>query len=118
MKRVFKLTMNITLLVMFLSILALPTGFMGIMKYEENPVVLSAQDSKEYEPAIKSIDDPSADVPEDIRDVIMRLEREYYNANGDAKNQEIKNDIPNEEVKETKDLEELEENLIQPSETN
>lgn len=114
MKRVFKLTMNITLLVMFLSILALPTGFMGIMNYEENPVVLSAQDSKEYEPTIKSIDDPSADVPEDIRDVIMRLEREYYQ----TEDQKIESADQSENIEETEELEEPEENLIQPSETD
>lgn len=79
MKKIIKLGMNITLLAVFLGIILLPTGFMGIIKYEENSNVLSAQDSKEGgQPVFKSVDDPNAKVPEDVQEMILKMEREYY----------------------------------------
>lgn len=82
MKKIFKLTLNTILLAIFLSILALPMAFMGTAKYEESPVVLSAQDSKEQNPYgsnnIKTVDDPEAEIPEDVKEMILKMEREYY----------------------------------------
>lgn len=92
MRKIFKLTMNLTLLLMLLSMLALPTGFMGIISYEENPVVLSAQDSREPNTAIRSFDDPEATIPEDVRDIILKMEETQYKQNkqftGDIERQE------------------------------
>ena len=81
MIKIFKIIGNSTLLIILLSMIALPTGFMGIMSYEENPAVLSAQDDRERVEGglINSISDPDARVPEDIEEVILRMEREYYN---------------------------------------
>ena len=81
--KIFKLVMNLTLLLILGSMLLLPTGFMGIMKFEESPSVLSAQDEKvvqvyDEESGIRSLDDPEANVPEDIMELILRMEREYY----------------------------------------
>jgi len=81
MIKILKLGGNITLLCILLSMLALPTGFMGIMSYEENPVVLSAQDTREEVEGDfdTTVDFPNSQVPEDIREVILRMEQEYYN---------------------------------------
>lgn len=85
MKNIFKLSLNFALLLILLSIVVLPTGFMGIMSYEESPVVLSATDDKSNDDLnisyIKSMDDPEADVPEDIKEMILKMEREYYQKN-------------------------------------
>lgn len=79
MKKVIKLGMNITLLAVFLGMILLPIGFMGIIKYEEDSNVLSAQDSKgDGQPVFKSVDDPNAKVPEDVQEMILKMEREYY----------------------------------------
>lgn len=80
MIKFFKITGNITLLLILLSMLALPTGFMGLMNYDEKSTVLSAQDTRinPDESAIKSLDDPEAQVPEYIREVILKMESEYY----------------------------------------
>ena len=81
MIKIIKLGGNITLLCILLAMLALPTGFMGIMKYEENPVVLSAQDTREdvEDNTDTTIDFPNSQVPEDIQEIILRMEKEYYN---------------------------------------
>lgn len=81
MIKILKLGGNITLLCILLAMLALPTGFMGIMKYEENSVVLSAQDARETvgESTDNTGDFPNSQVPEDIQEVILRMEQEYYN---------------------------------------
>jgi len=39
---------------------------------------LSAQDYSDGESSIKSLDDPTANIPEDVEQFIMRMEREYY----------------------------------------
>ncbi|MBW6441337.1 hypothetical protein K0B04_00285 [Patescibacteria group bacterium] len=80
--KIFKIVMNLTLLIMLGSMLLLPTGIMGLMKFEESPSVLSAQDERVQVnvegPGIRSLDDPEANVPEDIMELILRMEREYY----------------------------------------
>lgn len=100
MKKIFKLTLNTILLSIFLSIMALPMAFMGTAKFEEGPVVLSAQDSKEQNPYrsnnIKRVDDLSAEIPEDVREMILRMEREYYQ----TQEQEFAEDIERNEEKE------------------
>ncbi len=81
MIKIIRLGGNITLLCILLALLALPTGFMGIMKYEENPVVLSAQDSRENveENTNTTVDFSNSQIPEDIQEIILRMEKEYYN---------------------------------------
>ena len=81
MKTIFKIGFNAVLLAMFLGMLLLPTGFMGIMKFEENSSVLSAQDSNSEgsnseESPIKSIND--SEIPLDVEEMILKMEREYY----------------------------------------
>ena len=76
MKTVFKIGFNTVLLTMFLVMLVLPAGFMGLMSFEENSNVLSAQDSIYEESSIKSIDNP--EVPLDVKEMILKMEREYY----------------------------------------
>jgi len=72
MKTVFKIGFNTVLLTMFLVMLVLPAGFMGLMSFEENSNVLSAQDSIYEESSIKS------EVPLDVKEMILKMEREYY----------------------------------------
>ena len=76
MKTVFKIGFNTVLLTMFLGMLVLPAGFMGLMNFEENSNVLSAQDSIYEESSIKSID--NSEVPLDVKEMILKMEREYY----------------------------------------
>jgi len=76
-KKITKVITNSTMLGFLIAVLLLPISFMGIASYEEKPIVLSAQDSRETEKdTIKDLQEE--DVPEEIEEVIMRLEREYY----------------------------------------
>jgi hypothetical protein len=102
MKKIFKLALNSTLLAIFLSMLALPIAFMGTAKYEEQPTVLSAQDSKEqnYEEkaVIRSVDDPEANIPENVREMILRMEQEYYETQEDNFPEDIERDQEKEQI--------------------
>lgn len=102
MKKIFKLTLNSSLLAIFLSMIALPIAFMGTAKYEEQPTVLSAQDKKEQEyeePAvIRSADDPEANVPENVREMILKMEREYYQAQEESFTEDIEREEEKEQI--------------------
>ena len=76
METVFKIGFNTVLLAMVLGMILLPAGFMGLMNFEENSNVLSAQDSIYEESSIKSID--NSEVPLDVKEMILKMEREYY----------------------------------------
>jgi len=78
MKKIISFGLNSVLLAIFVSMILLPIGFMGKMKYENDSSVLSAQDYSDGESSIKSLDDPTANIPEDVEQFIMRMEREYY----------------------------------------
>jgi hypothetical protein len=86
MKKVISFAINSILLAIFVSMILLPIGFMGKMKYENDSTVLSAQDYSDEKSSIKSLDDPDANIPEDVEEFIMRMEREYY------RNQETQTD--------------------------
>lgn len=78
MNKILKFSMNTILLAMFLSMLLLPASFMGLMNFEEDSNVLSAQDSKEYDNSFKSLNDPDSQIPMDIEEMILKMEKEYY----------------------------------------
>jgi hypothetical protein len=89
--------------------LALPIAFMGTAKFQENPVVLSAQDSNvensDELDTLKSVDDPEAEIPEDVREMILKMEKEKY---------------PNQQQDFTEDIErdeEIEKALLEEDET-
>lgn len=97
MKKIFKLSLNSVLLAIFLSMVILPMAFMGAAGYEEKPTVLSAQDSKEP-PVIRAADDPEAHVPEDVKNMILRMEREYYQNQDQTFTEDVERDEENEQV--------------------
>lgn len=103
MKTVFKIGFNTVLLAMFLGMLLLPAGFMGLMNFEENSNVLSAQDSIYEEPSIKSID--NSEVPLDVKEMILKMEREYY--------QEQKDKFVG-DIDRTEEIEKINEQNIEP----
>jgi hypothetical protein len=78
MKKIISFGLNAVLLAMFISMVLLPTSFMGKMKYENDSTVLSAQDYSNGENSIKYVDDPNANIPEDVEKFIMKMEKEYY----------------------------------------
>lgn len=78
MNKILKFSMNTTLLAIFVSMLLLPAGFMGIMNFEENSNVLSAQDSKNYGNTFESLNDSNSQVPMDVEEMILKMEKEYY----------------------------------------
>ena len=78
MNKILKFSMNTTLLAIFLSMLLLPVGFMGLMNFEENSNVLSAQDSKNYDDTFESLNDSNSQVPADVEEMILKMEKEYY----------------------------------------
>jgi hypothetical protein len=71
-KKILKTLTNSGLLVILLGMLIFPITSMGIIKYEEKSSVLSAQDDRNT----KDID--MTNVPDEVENVIMRMEREYY----------------------------------------
>ncbi len=103
MKTVFKIGFNTVLLAMFLGMLLLPAGFMGLMNFEENSNVLSAQDSIYEESSIKSID--NSEVPLDVKEMILKMEREYY--------QEQKDKFVG-DIDRTEEIEKINEQNIEP----
>ncbi|HOS88584.1 MAG TPA: hypothetical protein PLM44_00790 [bacterium] len=78
MKKIFELGLNGILFFIFLAILVLPIAFIGTMSYEEGSNVLSAQDTYDSNSKIKSIGDPDANVPDEVEEFILKLEKEYY----------------------------------------
>lgn len=76
MKTIFKIGFNAILLTMFLGMLVLPAGFMGVMDFEEDSNVLSAQDSIYEESSVKSIN--NSEIPFDVEEMILKMETEYY----------------------------------------
>ena len=102
MKTIFKIGFNAVLLAMFLGMMLLPTGFMGIMNFEEDSNVLSAQDTYFEDTAIKSMDNP--EVPLDVKEMILKMEREYYQEQQDK----FVEDIDREEDKEILSTENIE----------
>ena len=85
-KRIFKTLTNSVLVVLLLGMLILPITSMGIMKFKENSTVLSAEDEREQVDERLNID--RTNVPDEVEEVIMRLEREYYQSSGSAPTQE------------------------------
>ena len=109
MNKILKFSMNITLLAIFISMLLLPAGFMGLMNFEEGDNVLSAQDSKDYDDTFRSLNNSNSQVPMDVEEMILKMEKEYYKNQKDnfsidierTEEQEIVNeniDIENQEV--------------------
>ncbi|HOD01226.1 MAG TPA: hypothetical protein PKH50_00715 [bacterium] len=92
MKKIAKVGLNGILLVIFLAVLILPIGFMGTMNYEESGNVLSAQDTNE-EPTMKTINDPEADVPDEVEEFILKMEREYYQKQFENTSEEMGNGV-------------------------
>lgn len=120
MKKVFKIGFNAVLLAMFLGMLLLPFGFMGLMNFEEDSNVLSAQDSNFEESSIKSINND--EVPLDVKEMILKMEREYYQEQQDKFVEDIDRiedkETLNPEDTENTDTEEIEEENIQIQENN
>lgn len=84
-KKIIKTLTNSALLVVLLGILVLPIGFMGIINFQEKSTVLSAEDIRKTEETVDETQPRS--VPKDVEDVIMRLEREYYQSTESAEEQ-------------------------------
>ncbi len=76
MRTIFKIGFNIALLITLLGMLLLPTGFMGMMNFEEDSNVLSAQDSNFEESDIKTVN--NSEIPLDVKEMILKMESEYY----------------------------------------
>lgn len=115
MNKILKFSMNTILLAMFLSMLLLPASFMGLMSFEEDSNVLSAQDSKEYDSTFKSLNDPESQVPMDIEEMILKMEKEYYEYQKNSFSGDIERSEELEVTEENTDTEnqevEIEENL-------
>ncbi len=82
-KKIVKAGTNSTLLGVLFLMFLLPISFMGFANYEEKSSVLSAQDSREKNQNTQDTQNKEnflqdENVPEEIKEVIMRLEREYY----------------------------------------
>ncbi len=101
MKTIFKIGFNAALLAIFLGMLLLPTGFMGLMSFEEDSNVLSAQDTYFEDTAVKSID--NSEIPPDVEEMILKMEREYY-----QQQDKFVEDIDREEDKEILSTENIE----------
>jgi len=117
MKTVFKIGFNTVLLAMFLGMLLLPAGFMGLMNFEENSNVLSAQDSIYEESSIKSID--NSEVPLDVKEMILKMEQSEFVE--DTEGTEDKEDKEDEKKTDNENIEMKEEDTeedIQIQETN
>ena len=92
-KALSKILANSALLGFFLVMLALPIAFLGIANYNEKPVVLSAQDSKESSKTTSgNIQEIQGKVPQDVEKYIMKMENEYY------KNSTVQNNSPSDEA--------------------
>lgn len=84
MNKVLKFSMNTILLAIFLGMLLLPASFMGLMNFEEDTNVLSAQDSKEFDNTFKSLNNNESQVPTDVEEMILKMEKEYYQNQKDS----------------------------------
>jgi hypothetical protein len=119
MIKILKLGVNSAMLAIFFSMLILPMAFMGTANFEEKPSVLSAQDSNEektYETSeIKAVDDPEANVPEDVREMILRMEREYYQSQEQRFIKDIERNEENEVTNVPEDLN-IKESSTEPTE--
>ncbi|MBU1132742.1 hypothetical protein KKG08_00520 [Patescibacteria group bacterium] len=73
-----KILLNSTLLIILLGLIGAPIGSMALMKLSEpeNSVVLSVQDKREVEENNYLPDEEN--IPEEIEEVIRKLEEEYY----------------------------------------
>lgn len=113
MNKILKFTMNTTLLAIFLGMLLLPAGFMGLMNFEEDSNVLSAQDSKQYDNTFKSLKDPDSQVPVDIEEMILKMEKEYYDNQKNSFSGDIERTEEQEIIEENIEIEnqEVEEDL-------
>jgi predicted negative regulator of RcsB-dependent stress response len=113
MNKILKFTMNTTLLAIFLGMLLLPAGFMGLMNFEEDSNVLSAQDSKQYDNTFKSLNDPDSQVPVDIEEMILKMEKEYYENQKNSFSADIERTEEQEIIEENIEIEnqEVEEDL-------
>jgi len=70
-----KVLLNSTLLIVLLGLIAAPMASMTLLKLDEsdNPIVLSSQDERAEESSTEN-----GEVPEDIEELIRRLEQEMY----------------------------------------
>ncbi|MFZ2663846.1 MAG: hypothetical protein WAX66_00575 [Patescibacteria group bacterium] len=74
-KKIIKTLANSGLLIILLGMLVFPIASMGIIKYQDKSTVLSAQDKREgAENKINNMED----VPEEVEEAIMKMERDYY----------------------------------------
>ena len=78
-KKMSKLLTNSALLGVLLLMFVLPISFLGFANYDEKAVVLSAQDSKENTSNSGDIKPLQGNIPQEIEEVIMTLEQDYYN---------------------------------------
>lgn len=77
-KRILKLFTNSTLLGILLMMFALPISFLGFANYDDKAVVLSAQDSKDNTGGSENLKPGQGNIPQEIEEVIMTLEQDYY----------------------------------------
>jgi hypothetical protein len=86
MNNFIRLVFNSLLLVILLSVIFLPIGMMSLIKYDEKPVVLSAQDTRV--PVREQPNDPSRSVPKEVEEIIMKLESGYQQATSSTQPEE------------------------------
>ncbi len=105
MKKIISFGLNSVLLAIFVSMILLPIGFMGKMKYENDSSVLSAQDYSDEKSSIKSLDDPDSNITEDVEQFIMRMEREYYQNQGNKPSTSVPTDVFKEDIEREEEME-------------
>jgi len=73
-KKLFKTITNSALLLVLLGMLILPIGSMGIIRFNENTAVLSAQDANVPETIELT---PTRPIPKEVEEVILQMEKAY-----------------------------------------
>lgn len=86
MNTLIKVLTNSVLVIVLLGIIAIPIGSMAIIRLDEKASVLSAQDVRTDENQIP--DYTQREVPKDVEDFIIKMEKEFYQSSESAPAQE------------------------------
>jgi len=86
MSTLIKVLTNSVLVIVLLGIMAIPIGSMAIIRLDEKASVLSAQDVRTDENQIP--DYTQREVPKDVEDFIIKMEKEFYQSSESAPAQE------------------------------
>ena len=88
-----KILLNSTLLIVLLGLIGAPIGSMALMRLDEseNPIVLSTRDEREVNDEYFPDEN---DLPEEIEEVIKKLEEEFYQATQSTQEVELDISLP------------------------